>query len=273
MPVFVQRNCPRSACGRVRQVPVLEPALLGFVLIVFAAYAVQTATGFGSNVVCLTLGAQLLGLETVIRLVVPLSFLQLTYIVVRHHDGILWPLLLKRILPLMLTGMGLAFVFLGGVKSAWLGLAFGLMVLVLSVRELYRLRSAGSNALEPMPKAKSAAALTGAGIIHGVYAAGGPLLVYALGREDIDKKSFRSTLAVVWMVLNAVLLAKFLMAGDYNESLARTLLVLVPAVPFGIVAGEWIHHKVDEHRFKTLVFALLLVAAISLVVRYGLRLV
>ncbi len=248
----------------------VDPAMIAFGFVVFAGYAVQTATGFGSMLVCVTFGAHLLGLETVVRLGVPLSFVQLGYVVLRDHDGILWRLLLGRVLPLMLAGMAAAFFFLSGVKSAWLGLAFGVMVLVLSSRELQRLRSADDAALQkPISKPKSIAALLGAGVVHGIYATGGPMLVYALGREGIDKKSFRSTLSVVWIVLNIVLVTRFSLAGDYTKSMLLDVAVLLPAVPIGIAAGEWIHHRVDERRFKTAVFILLIAAAISLILRYG----
>ena len=113
----------------------IEPALLAFAFVVFAGYAVQTAAGFGSMLICVTFGAHLLGIERVVRLAVPLSVLQTGYIVLRHHDGILWPMLTRRIMPWMLAGMVFAFVALKGLGSAWLGLAFGLMVLALSLRE------------------------------------------------------------------------------------------------------------------------------------------
>ncbi len=248
----------------------VDPALLGFGFVVFAGYAVQTATGFGSMLVCVTFGAQLLGLETVVQLGVPLSFIQLGYVVLRDHDGILWKLLLGRVLPLMLIGMLIAFLFLAGVESAWLGVAFGVMVFVLSARELQRLRvSDDASLVQPISGAKSVAALLGAGLVHGIYATGGPMLVYALGREGIDKKAFRSTLSVVWIVLNLVLVTRFALVGTYTPSMLVDIGVLIPAVPVGIAAGEWIHHRVNERRFKAAVFILLIGAAISLVARYG----
>jgi uncharacterized membrane protein YfcA len=195
---------------------------------------------------------------------------QLGYVALRDHDGILWKLLLGRVLPLMLTGMAIAFLFLGGIQSAWLGVAFGLMVFVLSARELQRLRVADPAALGvPISRPKSIAALLGAGVVHGIYATGGPMLVYALGREGIDKKGFRSTLSVVWIVLNVVLVTRFAIGGAYTRGMLLDVGLLLFAVPVGIAAGEWIHHRVDERRFKTAVFVLLLAAAVSLIVRYG----
>jgi len=250
----------------------IELAFLLFALVVVTAYTVQTATGFGAMLVCVTLGAQLIGLEEVIRLIVPLSFLQTGYIAIRHRDGIDWSLLLGRVVPLMGLGMGGAFLLLTKVSGPWLGLAFGLMVLGLSARDLHQLR-AGSDALHrPVSKSASVAALLSAGLIHGIYASGGPMLVYAIGREGLTKKAFRSTLSMVWIILNVILVVRFLLAGDYDRKVALDILLLVPAVPFGIVVGEWVHHKVDERSFKMAVLLLLIAAAISLIVRYSAQL-
>ena len=249
-----------------------ESAFLLFGFVVVAAYAVQTATGFGAMLVCVTFGAQLISLEEVIRLMVPLSFLQTGYIVIRDRAGIEWGLLLKRVVPLMVLGMGFAFLLLTKVGGPWLGLAFGVMVLVLAARDLHHLRVASAAPEKPISGAASVTALLGAGVIHGIYAAGGPMLVYAIGREGLTKKVFRSTLSMVWILLNVILVTRFMLAGDYDREVALDILLLVPAVPFGVLLGEWVHHKVDERRFRMAVLALLIAAAISLIVRYSAQL-
>lgn len=248
----------------------MEPALLAFAAVVLGAYTVQTATGFGSTLICVTFGAQLLGLEEVIRLAVPISFVQTGYIVIRHRDGIRWRLLVQRVLPLMALGMAIAFVLLTRVHGPWLGLLFGVIVFALSARDLHRLRPANIGAPDiPISRPASIAALLSAGVIHGIYASGGPMLVYAIGREGLTKKNFRSTLSMIWIVLNTVLVVRFLLVGAYDRGTVYDLLVLLPAVPLGILAGEWVHHKVDERRFKVAVLVLLLGAAISLILRYS----
>lgn len=251
----------------------IELVFVLFALIVVAAYAVQTAIGFGSTLICVTFGAQLMGLQEVIHLVVPISFLQTGYIVIRHRDGIDWPLLLRRVLPLMGLGMALAFFLVARVGGPWLGLAFGLMVLALSARDLHRLRTGSGVVDQPIPRPAAVASLFGAGVVHGIYASGGPLLVYAIGREGLGKRVFRSTLSMVWIVLNLILVTRFIVAGQYDRSVIIELMLLAPAVPVGVLAGEWVHHKVEERTFKMAVLLLLVAAAISLVVRYSAQLV
>jgi hypothetical protein len=249
----------------------VEPALLGFAAIVFAAYAVQTVTGFGSMLLCVTFGAHLLPIRELVTLAVPVSLLQTGYIVVRHRDGVRWKLLLGRVLPLMGLGLGAGFFAVPYLGGDWLKTAFGVMVLVLAARELSLLfrarRGEASDLARPIPPAASVAAMLGAGVIHGIYATGGPLLVYAIGREGLPKHEFRSTLSSVWLVLNAVLAGGFLLEGRYSAETGLDLLILLPAVPLGIVLGEQLHHRVAERPFKIAVFVLLIAAAISLLIR------
>ncbi len=148
---------------------------------------------------------------------VPLSFLQTGYIAIRDRDSIDWGLLLKRVLPLMLLGMGFAFFLLTKVGGPWLGLAFGIMVLLLSARDLYQLRFATAGLEKPISRPASAAAMFGAGVVHGIYASGGPMLVYAIGREGLPKKVFRSTLSMVWILLNVILVTRFMQAHDTSR--------------------------------------------------------
>jgi uncharacterized membrane protein YfcA len=248
-----------------------EPALLGFAAIVFAAYAVQTVTGFGSMLLCVTFGAHLLPIRDLVTLAVPISLLQTGYIVLRHRDGIRWKLLLGRVLPLMGLGLAVGFYAARDLGGSWLKIAFGVMVLLLASRELFLLwrarREEAASLARPIPPAASIAAMLGAGVIHGIYATGGPLLVYAIGREGLPKHEFRSTLSGVWLALNAVLAAGFLLEGRYSADTGVDLLVLLPAVPLGIVLGEVLHHRVAERPFKIAVFLLLIAAAISLLAR------
>ena len=244
----------------------VEPELLMFAVVVFAGYAVQTVAGFGSMLVCVTLGAHLIGIRELVTLAVPLSLLQTGYITIRHRDGVDQKLLFMRVLPLMGLGTVIAAVAFSGFEGAWLRYAFAVMILVLAARELYKMRwGAGLDA--PPPKAASFAAIFGAGLIHGIYATGGPLLVYAIGREGLDKHRFRSTLSAVWLALGIVLLVTFVIEGRYDASTGMDILVLLPAAPLGILVGEKLHHRVDEKRFKAGIWILLIVAAASLLLR------
>jgi len=238
-----------------------------FACVVCVSYAVQTVTGFGSMVVCVTVGAHLLEIRELVTLAVPISLLQTSYIAMRHRDGIRWELLLRRVLPAMCAGMAVAFAFFADAGGDWLRRAFALMVLVLGGLELWRMRRGAADTEARLSKGASMASMVGAGVIHGIYATGGPLLVYALSRERLSKGEFRSTLTMVWLLLSIVLLANFTYEGRYTGETLSRLLWLVPALPVGVAFGEWLHNRVSERVFKVSVYGLLVAAAVTLLVR------
>ena len=166
----------------------MTPEVLAMLASIIAvSYAVQTITGFGSMVVCVTLGANLVSIHELVTLAVPMSLLQTGTIVLKHREDVDWTVLLRRVFPWMGTGLLVALVLLRGLEAAWLKPAFGAMVLLLAARELWRLRTAAEGGPVGASKMASNIAMAGAGIIHGIYATGGPLLVYALGREDLGR--------------------------------------------------------------------------------------
>ena len=234
--------------------------LLLLSVIVALAYAAQTAAGFGATVLAVTLGSFLMPIQDLVPLLVPLSLAQTLWIGWRHREQVDSSYLLSRILPLMGAGMLIGFTVLPGLGSASLKLCFAVMILVLSVRELLALRrgvagGAGSTVAE-------LAALIGAGVVHGIYATGGPLLVYAASRRTMDKGTFRSTLIVVWLPLNAVLCTQLIVTDRLTAAQAPTVGLLLLTLPLGVWLGERIHAGIDEQRFRQLVFSLLLVAAL-----------
>ena len=163
----------------------MEPIWLIIAVLVALAYVVQTAAGFGAGIVLLTLGGQLVSIPELIAVMVPLSLLQTSWIAWRYREGIQWAFLLRQVLPLMGGAMVVTFWLAKDVDADQLKVLFGGMVLLLSVRELWVLRRPGGG--RPVSAAGGVVALLSAGVVHGVYATGGPLLVYAAGRQGFDK--------------------------------------------------------------------------------------
>jgi len=246
----------------------MDTTLLAFCAVVSAGYAIQTVAGFGSMLFCVTVGSQLLSVSEVLTLAVPVSLLQSLYILVRDHRHVKWRLLLTRVLPLLALGMALPLTLFDGTEAEALKPAFGVMVLGLAGRELWHARKrSDAPARPPLGALPFAASTAGAGIIHGIFATGGPMLVYALGRLELSKTSFRATLAVVWLLLNPVLVTTFLYAGHYTAQMQRALPFILASLPLGIVIGELIHHRVDEKLFRRLAWILLALAALPLILR------
>jgi uncharacterized membrane protein YfcA len=247
--------------------PAIDLSLLALAVILFVAYTAQTISGFGVVVIALTFSAHFMPIPLVLALVIPLSIAQCSYIAIRHHGAIDWRLLVGRILPLMGAGVAVGIVLAPRLEGGWLRTLFAVLVLVLSVRELYLLLGKPKAITRPLGPIPLVGMLLGAGVIHGIYATGGPMLVYAVNRVGLSKAAFRSTLTMVWIVLNTILLGSYIRDGAYNGATLEALLWLAPSVPLGLIVGELLHHRVDQRRFNIVTFALLSAAAVSLLVR------
>lgn len=238
----------------------IDPWLLlgAFVLL---AYTVEAVTGFGSIVIALSLGALFLPIPELMPVLVPLNILQSGYLTWRYRDRIHMPTLLRLILPLMAAGTLVGYLLRPSLGGALLQTLFGLLIVWFASRELWRMRRNGT-ATRHGPVA-TRGLMFAAGISHGLFASGGPLLVYALAGTALGKAALRSTLIAVWFGLNSLLTLVFLLDGTLLPALPR-LVTYLPVALVGLVVGEWLHHRVDERRFRQLVFTLLVAAGVLL---------
>jgi uncharacterized membrane protein YfcA len=199
--------------------------------------------------------------ERVLAIFVPVNVCLSAYISTRYRHLVDRRLLARRVLPWMGAGMvaGMALFHLRG--EEWIKAAFGAFVVMLSALELRRTAAATPST------ATRTSALVGAGIIHGIFACGGPLLVWVAGREIEEKSRFRATLGAVWLVLGVILLANYRLAGTLTIATLGVSLTLLPSLGLGLLLGERLHDRVPQGSFRRGVFALLLFAGASLFAR------
>lgn len=239
--------------------------LLGIILLF--AYMVQALTGFGAVVFAVTLGALFMPIRDLPPILVPLNVSLTLYLVIRYRATIDRRVLFLRILPLMGVGVliGLAlYEYLPADME--LKKAFAVLIVVLSLFELIRL-------LKRMDRLPLVDLVPGrlwiflSGITHGLYASGGPLLVYAINRLSLDKATFRSTLSAVWLILNSSMTVYFAVQGHLTGERLKMVAGFFPVLVIGSALGEFLHHRVPEYHFRVIVSALLLFAGAALLFR------
>jgi len=241
-------------------VSLAPPELAALAAIVALAFGVEAATGFGSTVVALTLGAGHFGLEPLLGVLVPLNLLLSAWILARERSEVSRAFLLQRALPAMGAGLVLGTALCSALPARALAAGFGLFVAALAIAQLV------SIARPPRPLAPGAqwAALLAGGVAHGLFATGGPLAVVVAQRALPQKAAFRATLACLWLVLNLGVLARLGWSGHLGgASLVTSALLLLP-LGLGAVAGDRLHRVLGRSAFRAVVAVVLLLGGASL---------
>jgi uncharacterized membrane protein YfcA len=240
-------------------------ALMPFAAVLFLSFLVESAVGFGSALVAVSLGAQLVPLTELFPIFQPLSLVLSLILVVRDRAHVQASFLLREVLPPMLPGVvvGLLLFRLGPADALLLGV--GAAIVALALFELRRTLR-GQDAA-PLPTWLARTVLVGAGVIHGLFGTSGPPVVWVASRALPDKASFRATLALLWLLLSIVLIGGYVVDGSLNAtSLVKSAALALPLIA-GYVVGNALHHRIPQRAFRLGVCVLLVVAGAILVMR------
>jgi uncharacterized membrane protein YfcA len=235
-------------------------------VIVCAAFAVETALGFGATVIVVALGSLVTDLRALLVSFVPVNLTLSLYLSARYRHDIDVPTLTRRIAPWMLAGVPVGLILARSLDERTLKAVFGVFVCALAAVELIRMRRAETVTAGIAPW-RAGALLTLAGVIHGAFATGGPLVVYVTSREITDKARFRSTLSALWLVLNAILVGVWWFEGRVGRQSLGVTFALVPSLVGGVVFGEVMHRRVPDRAFRVVVYVALLAVGAVLVAK------
>lgn len=226
---------------------------------VLVGAAVQSALGFGAMLVATLVGALFLPTDQLMPLLLPLSTLQTAVVVLRTGRHVDRPFLFRRVLPFV--GLGMAAGALGpGIAASGTRPLLGGLVLGLAALELTR-----RGPPPPLPRPVAALVLVAGGVVQSLLGTGGPLVVWAIGREDLPRTTFRSTLNALWFATNSALLTALAIQGRLDgPTLLRSALLGVPALG-GVALGLAVHDRLDEAAFRKVLWLVLGACAVPLV--------
>ncbi|MEZ4365596.1 MAG: sulfite exporter TauE/SafE family protein [Kofleriaceae bacterium] len=247
--------------------------LAGMFAIGLVAFTTEGAIGFGATVIAVSLGAQLLPIEALLPAFVPINMALSTWLLLRGRGAVAWRLLLATIAPPVVIGTGVGMALFHLAPRTAMQLAFAGFVVVLALLELRRvLAPTAPVTARPLPVVTRVLVLGLGGVAHGLFATGGPLIIYVLRRGLTDKTAFRATLAVLWLSLNVLVVTNLAVDGQFRVETAGLGAVLVAALVPGLALGERLHRRLDPLRFERAVWGFLLVAGLALGVRTALAL-
>lgn len=241
------------------------------ILLTSLAFTIASIAGFGSNIIGLSLGLTLYPLTFLMPVLLPLN-VGINLLIVIKNRKYINSTILKSIFPLFPAGSALGlFIFHTSAMDRWVIILFAFFILYVAMRDIHR--QYREDYILPPEKTRIDRSIlekiymTSSGIIHGIYATGGPLLVIAVSRLNQGKDAMRSTLPLIWVIMNSILTTTYAAAGLFNPSTIKTTLILTPFALSGFFIGEQIYKKIDEERFKTIVSLILISGAVVIIIK------
>ena len=268
-----------------------------FLIVIILANVMQTITGFAGTVLAMPFSIILMGSEFSRTVLNILGILASLGVVILNRKHINWKEVLK-ICVIMLVGMVGGYLILSyvDISKQILLLILAGFVLLFTLIGIYT-TFVKKNVIEEKPvqdivpgenytqsveeitiykdpwykEALLYALLVIAGVVHGMYVCGGPLLIIYATKKLKDRDEFRSTLSMVWVALNGVNLVRdiiannFVMVGDNIIDTMAAFIMPIFVLIGAIFVGNILAKRMNKKVFMIITYVLMAISAISLI--------
>jgi uncharacterized membrane protein YfcA len=231
------------------------------VAVIFVAFVVQSAVGFGAGLISMPVLVVLVGLQTASPLMALVGSSAAAWIAVRNRRQIQFGEA-RRLLVTMCAGVPVGLAFLKGADPRWMQGILGAVVLGYAVYGLW-----GRDAARIEDDRAAYAFGFVAGLLGGAFATAGPPVVIYGSLRRWDPGQFRATLQGFFVVSGAVAMFGHAVTGLWTVEVWSAYLASLPAVAVATWAGSWIHGRVSIERFRPVVNALLFAIGCVLLLR------
>ena len=240
------------------------PRVLALCLaVVFAAYALRGATGFGAGVVAIPLLALVMPLNVVIPVITTLGIVASLGQSLQEFRYVDWRALRGLALP-SAVGLALGLWLFASLDQALLLKAFAAFIIVYGLWSLLP-RAPATQA----PPRVLAAAVGGAGGLVATLFGGmaGPFYAIYLRALQLDKRRFRASMSSVLLCLGLVRAGGYGGLGFYDRRAVAVLVLFAPVMVLAMLAGERWHARLDEAKFERVVALLLAGSGVALLLK------
>ena len=228
-----------------------------FLIILFTANVIQAITGFAGTLLAMPLSMMLIGVheaKVILNIMAVLTCLILASKSRKHIQ----PKILLNIIAWMAVGMVFGIWIFEHLSLNILLPFYAIMIILIALKKLLI-----KNEIK-MSKWMLNGVLLAAGIIHGMFVAGGALLVVYASTVLKNKENFRATVAAVWVVLNTGLMISDFVQGYMTPGVIKMAGISILPLLLAIYVGNKIHERIDQKVFMKITYALLLASGISI---------
>ena len=244
-----------------------------FYIVILLTNIIHGITGFAGTILAMPPSLMLVGYDIAKPILNVLAIFSGVYVFIGNYKKIDWKELARIVVVMALGIFGAVFIkglFVG--KEHLLYKLLGIMVIVLAVQGFYKLlRKPDDTKPAEEKEVKSGigtyALLVLAGIIHGLFVSGGPLLTGYMTKRIKDKNVFRATISTVWIFLNTLVFLEDVQAGLWVPSTIKMLAIATPFLLAGMFIGSKLVARMSQVVFMKLTYILLFISGISLLVK------
>ncbi len=223
------------------------------ILIIFIAYAVKGLSGFGSGLIAIPLLTFMFPLSFVVPVLGLLSYSGTVMQSAQLHREASWRDVLPLI-PFSIAGVSLAIWLLVNIESRLLAMWLGVFVLLYSAYSLLPVREFTGGRAWAVP----AGAL--GGMVGALFGTGGPFYVIYLKMRQLDKRHFRASIVLTFLLDGGARILGYAMSGLYTKQVLVMLVILFPVLWLGMYVGNHLHIRINQRRFNQVISVLLLLS-------------
>jgi uncharacterized membrane protein YfcA len=239
----------------------LDATVVYVLAVIFVATLIRSTIGFGEALVAVPLLALRIPIAVAAPLAVSVSLLIAGVIVVQD-----WRHIEVR------SASGLILSSLAGIPFGLLLLAFAsdhvvrlILGLAIVSFAIYSITAAAKWRLDADHPFWLAGAGFCSGVLGGAYGMNGPPLAIYGGLRRWSPQRFRATLQAYFLIASAAGLAGYVAIGLWRPDVTRYVVLSLPVVGLGIVAGRWLNHRLRGDRFFQVIYAALILLGAVLV--------
>ncbi len=230
-----------------------------FLLIVMLSNTIHGITGFAGTVLAMPFSIMLLGINTAKPVLNMITIAACIVIVTKNHHHIIW----KQFF--IMTSIMLLGVFLGEYLYETFPVdilleIYAVFIILIALKGIFIKKEFS------LPEGVLLLVVLLAGVIHGMFISGGPLLIIYAVKKLRHKESFRATLSPVWIALNSYILIRQYISGVITPDILKLTAFSLPALFIGVAIGGVLAKKLSQKTFLALTYILLLISGISLIV-------
>lgn len=229
-------------------------------LIIFLTNIVQTITGFAGTMLSIPFLLFLMSMSDAKILIVLVGIVWSIWMLVQNYHLINYKFLILLSI-LMSIGILIGLYFLKIIPTKFILIIMAAIILVTAIKNMLKKDVSHQSYLLEIIFGISA------GIMQAMVLMGGPFLVMVADNYLKDREEYRITLAVLWLVINIILLAVYTFQGLINmQVMVVSGLNIIPLF-MAILVGNKLNTKINNEQFGNLINILLIISALFMLTK------